>query len=98
MGVLLLLQSLSNQFCALLCGGLGCSPPTAALLKCRAPKISFLGVTQEEEEKENRGLHPGLGLSHHKALALLFLLPEWTLHVLDWCTVVGGPGFLVGSW
>ena len=70
-----------------LCGGLGCIPSVTALLKCRVPRISFLSVTQEEEE--NRGLHSGLGPSRHKTIALPFLLPEWTLHV---------PGFLVGSW
>lgn len=35
-----------------------------------------------------------LGLSGHKALALLFHLPELTLHVPGWCTVVRGLGRL----
>lgn len=38
-----------------------------------------------------------LGLSGHKALALLFRLPELTLHVPGWCTVVSGPGRLAQS-
>lgn len=71
--------------------GLGCSPPTAALLKCNVLQISVFGVIQEREE-ENRGLYPGLGLSHYKMLALSFLLPEQTS-----CMVLVGAQWLGGQ-
>lgn len=75
MGVLLLLQSLSNQFCgpsALPSGGLGCSPPTSALLKC--PK-SASWVSHRRRRRQGT---PSWA-SHVTALALLSHLPELTL-------------------
>lgn len=94
------MQNLSNQFCgprALPGGGLGCIPPTTALLKGRVPQIPVLGVIQDGEEQD-RGPSWAGPLMLQSACTALAASRADPLHVPGRCTVVRGPGFPVGSW